>query len=121
MNIETRRTAAGTEYWDTVNKKIRFVPSGKEPDFEVAKNPITYVTNAKQAKERDQAVTTETKSFDELNGNELLSFASKHNIDVPGTMKKAETIRAHILSELDQRKNEDIGKDNLEDEPSISE
>ncbi|MCV9884711.1 hypothetical protein [Metabacillus halosaccharovorans] len=78
MLKEIRKTAAGTEYWDTEAKKVIIggVDLAKEPDTD---NDI---------------------NLDEMNAEQLLAFAEENNIDVPGNMSKEETIRKHIAEEL---------------------
>ncbi|TYS14284.1 hypothetical protein FZC78_19210 [Rossellomorea vietnamensis] len=93
MNVETRKTAQGTEYWDSKEKRVRFVPAGKEPDFEVAENPKSMVKEEKQDTETDI-------DLDKMDADQLLAFAEQNDIEVPGNMKKAETIRNHIEESL---------------------
>ncbi len=38
MIVETRKTIAGTEYWDTIEKRSLFLLNGEEPGFEVIVN-----------------------------------------------------------------------------------
>lgn len=44
MKVPIRKTIAGTEYWDTEEKRSMFVPKGTEPDFEVTENPKSMIT-----------------------------------------------------------------------------
>lgn len=44
MIIEIRKTSAGTECWDNVEKKVIVVPHGTTPDFEVVKEPESMLT-----------------------------------------------------------------------------
>ncbi|MEQ7092090.1 hypothetical protein ABQE17_04690 [Enterococcus gallinarum] len=44
MKVPIRKTIAGTEYWDTENKRSLFVPKGSEPDFDVTENPKSMIT-----------------------------------------------------------------------------
>nr|WP_242555279.1 hypothetical protein [Bacillus cereus] len=46
MIVETRKTIAGTEYWDTIEKRSLFLLNGKEPGFEVTVNPESMVADA---------------------------------------------------------------------------
>jgi hypothetical protein len=93
MNVEMRKTAQGTEYWDTKEKKIRFVPAGKEPDFEVTMEPKSMLKEEKQDNETDI-------NLDKMNAEQLLAFAKQNDIDVPGNMKREETIRNHVAEHL---------------------
>lgn len=92
MKVETRKTTAGTEYWDTEAKKVLFVPKGKEPNFEVTKKPKSMVGES----DKDETYS----NLDEMNAEQLLAFAKENNIDVPGNMSKEETIRKHIIEAL---------------------
>jgi hypothetical protein len=60
MKVEIRKTAQGTEYWDTKEKRTLFVPAGKKPHFEVTKNPETMLT--KDGKKSKTAKITKGKS-----------------------------------------------------------
>ncbi|BCB04753.1 hypothetical protein [Bacillus sp. KH172YL63] len=98
MNVEMRKTAQGTEYWDTKEKKIRFVPAGKEPGFEVTKEPKSMLPE-KESKQEDNETDID---LDSMNADQLKGFAKQNDIEVPGNMKKEETIRAHILESLNE-------------------
>ncbi|WLR54297.1 hypothetical protein LC048_17880 [Mesobacillus subterraneus] len=114
MNVKTRTTAQGTEYWDAKEKRIRFVPAGQDPDFEVTENPKSMVMGVDQAKGKDHTVITMTvddkeiakvvkdleNDLDNMDAEQLLAYAKEKDIDVPGNMKKADTIRDHIKEEL---------------------
>jgi hypothetical protein len=93
MNVEVRKSAQGTEYWDTKEKKVRFVPAGQEPGFEVTKEPKSKVKEEKQDTETDI-------DLDKMDAEQLLAFAEQNDIEVPGNMKKEETIRNHIADQL---------------------
>ena len=103
MIVETRKTAAGTEYWDAKEKRVRFVPTGKEPDFEVTINPKSMIVGVDLAMGKDKTVIdgkvvdTQTDiDLDAMNGEQLRSFAEQNGIEIPRNMKKEETIRKHI-------------------------
>lgn len=106
MNVEVRNTAQGTEYWDTKEKKVRFVSAGKEPDFEVTKNPKSmFVADGKVVAEAVEKMIEGTKEdflkyLDTLNVEQLLAYAKDNDIEVPGNMKKEETVRNHIAEKL---------------------
>ncbi|MGD6964520.1 hypothetical protein ACQCVB_20155 [Fictibacillus phosphorivorans] len=99
MKVQTRVTAQGTEYWDAKEKRVRFVPTGEKPDFEVTEDPKSMVMGVDVAKGTDQTVVNEI-NLDEMDADQLLKFAKDNNIDVPGNMKKEDTIRNHISEEL---------------------
>lgn len=107
MFVETRKTAQGTEYWDAKEKKTVFVPAGKEPDFEVTVDPKSVIAGVDLETGKDTTVIngqiddgeTDT-NLNAMNAEKLLTFAAQNNIDVPGNMKKEETIRNHIAGAL---------------------
>lgn len=74
-----RKTANGIEYWDTEKKVI-------------------VIGGVDLAKSEDEDKTD--NNLDEMNVDQLLAFADENNIDVPGNMKKEETIREHIKETL---------------------
>lgn len=96
MFVETRKTAQGTEYWDNVGKKTVFVPAGQEPNFEVTVDPKSMIAEKSKNDSNDESDT----NLDTMNVEQLLAFAAQHNIDVPGNMKKEDTIRNHIVEAL---------------------
>lgn len=44
MRVQIRKSVAGTEYWDTEEKRSIFVPNGQEPNFNVSENPYAIET-----------------------------------------------------------------------------
>lgn len=115
MIVQTRVTAQGTEYWDNNEKRVRFVPTGEKPGFEVTENPKSMIAGVDLSNDTDMAVITKSKpngeimaskviinniDLDAMNGNQLRSFAKQNGIEVPGNMKKEETIRNHIAEQL---------------------
>jgi hypothetical protein len=44
MRVQIRKSVAGTEYWDTEEKRSIFVPNGQKPNFDVSENPYTLET-----------------------------------------------------------------------------
>lgn len=93
MIVETRKTAQGTEYWNNVAKKSLFVPAGEQPHFEVTNNPKSMLG---EADTNDQNEI----NLDVMDAGQLRSFAKQNNIEVPGNMKKEETIREYIAEQL---------------------
>ncbi|AFQ18732.1 hypothetical protein P9Y62_14845 [Bacillus thuringiensis] len=105
MITEIRKTISGTEYWDTKEKRSLFVPIGEEPGFEVTVNPETMIGGIDFAKGKDFSaidgkVVGHEINLDDMNVEQLLSFAKENGIDVPGKLKKEETIRNHIVEQL---------------------
>lgn len=119
MKVLTRKTIGGTEYWDNEGKKTLFVPTGEEPPFEVTteydslilkknsegKVVDGVVTGVDLASGED--LTTNTRepgdgtNLEDLNTEQLLAFAKQIDINVPGNMKKEETIRKYINDTLE--------------------
>ncbi|PFX72851.1 hypothetical protein COL39_17620 [Bacillus cereus] len=102
MITEIRRTISGTEYWDSKEKRSLFVPTGEEPGFEVTINPESMIIKYADNKTVDvEVIDTKTEiNLDDMNSEELLSFAKENDIEVPGKLKKEETIRNHIVEQL---------------------
>ncbi|MEJ9122605.1 hypothetical protein P4I92_02520 [Bacillus cereus] len=102
MIVEIRKTISGNEYWDTKEKRSLFVPTGEEPGFEVTVNPESMIIKHADNKIVDVEVTdTKTEiNLDDMNAEQLLSFAKDNGIDVPGKLKKEETIRNYIFEQL---------------------
>lgn len=111
MKVLIRKTVSGTEYWNTEAKKTLLVPKGSKPDFEVTENPKSMIQQAKQigkvtkegAKELADAITNSNEAdlkLEEMNTSQLMAFAEKNDINVPGNMKKLETIRKFITDQL---------------------
>jgi hypothetical protein len=98
MNVEVRKSAQGTEYWDTKAKKVRFVPAGKEPGFEVEKE--TKSTLKDESPKVENAAEDDAVDLNKLDADQLLVYAKDNDIEVPGNMKKEETIRKHIEESL---------------------
>ncbi|MBF7147077.1 hypothetical protein [Bacillus toyonensis] len=102
MITEIRKTISGTEYWDTKEKRSLFVPTGEEPGFEVIKNPKSMIAKFADNKMVDvEVIDTKTEiNLDDMNAEQLLSFAKENDIEVPGKLKKEETIRNYIVEQL---------------------
>lgn len=109
MIVETRKTAQGTEYWDSKEKRSLFVPTGNKPSFEVATNYDSLVIKSEGNKTIDVKVNTKSKgtrdqgdgtNLEDMTIQQLKDFAKEIDVDVPGNMKKEETIRSHIAEQL---------------------
>jgi len=95
MKVPIRTTANGTEYWCTEDKKTIFVPAGEQPLFEVTESPDTMLhTDVKPS--ADEPVI----NLDGMTATQLREFAEENNIEVPGNLKKPDTIREHIEAQL---------------------
>lgn len=111
MIVQTRITVTGTEYWDAENKKVIVVPRGHKPDFEVAENPSSMIYGLDLAKGEDTTVINNkivdtVDNLEEMDAEQLLAYAKENNIEVPGNMKKADTIRDHIKEAQDKETEE---------------
>ncbi|WP_002145558.1 hypothetical protein [Bacillus cereus] len=102
MITEIRKTISGTEYWDNEKKKSLFVPTGEEPGFEVTVNPESMIIKHADNKIVDvEVIDTKTEiNLDDMNAEQLLFFAKDNDIEVPGKLKKEETIRNYIVEQL---------------------
>lgn len=123
MKVLVRKTLTGNEYWDSETQRILFVPAGEEPNFEVGVSIIVAGLDLASGKDQTvidgQAVAMgeQTKrtandvadsfesiaegiNLEDLNAEQLRSFAEHSNINVPGNMKKEETIRKYIEAAL---------------------
>jgi hypothetical protein len=97
MIVETRKTAAGTEYWDAKEKRTRFVPVGNEPGFEVTVKPKSMIMGVDLAKDPDKTAIDGQLIDDEIELNhmtvpQLKKFAADNNIVLPKELKKKEDI-----------------------------
>lgn len=99
MIVEIRKSLTGTEYWDTDAKKTLFVPKGKKPDFEVTKDPVSMIGGVDLASGKDMTVVDGINLLG-LNAEQMIAIAKEHGIDVPGNMKKVETIQKYIVDAL---------------------
>jgi len=99
MIVQTRKTVTGIEYWDAKNKKVIVVPNGQELPFEVAENPKSMKYNEDGLNPGVAMVDETIPNLDEMDAEQLLAYAKENNIEVPGNMKKADTIRDHIKEE----------------------
>ncbi|MGR5900822.1 hypothetical protein ACT7C8_29325 [Bacillus cereus] len=102
MITEIRKTISGTEYWDNKEKRSLFVPTGEEPEFEVTVNPESMIIKHADNKVIGvEVIDTDTEiNLDDMNAEQLLSFAKDNDIEVPGKLKKEETIRNYIVEQL---------------------
>ncbi|MEY2353289.1 hypothetical protein [Lysinibacillus capsici] len=105
MNVPIRTTANGTEYWDSKDKRIRFVNVGDVPPFEVTENPESMIVgvdlaNGKDSTVIDGQIVEPVFTLEGMNATELREYAEENNIEVPGNLKKPETIREYIEEQL---------------------
>ena len=95
MRIPIRKTTQGIEYWCTKEKRIIILPTGVKPDFETSESPKSMLQ--KDAPKTDYQTEVDPEK---MNVEQLLAYAKEKEVDVPGNMKKEETIRAHIVEQL---------------------
>ncbi|KLV25712.1 phage protein [Niallia circulans] len=96
MIVETRKTAAGTEYWDAKNKKSLFVAKGQEPSFEVTKNPKSMIAT----ESIDEPVNIDGEMhLEDMTVKQLHAFAKQINVEIPSDIKKKEDIVAFLTSD----------------------
>ncbi|MDA2637432.1 hypothetical protein PDQ79_23325 [Bacillus cereus] len=102
MIVETRKTIVGKEYWDNKEKRSLFVPTGEEPGFEVTVNPESMIIKHADNKIVDvEVIETKTEiNLDDMNTEQLRSFAKDNGIDVPGKLKKEESIRNYVVEQV---------------------
>lgn len=92
MRTETKKKAAGTEYWDNIEKRTVFVPTGNKPDFEVTENPksMVHVEEKKKVEELD---------VDSMNLKQLKEYAASLEIELPKEAKTKAEVLKHIKGE----------------------
>ncbi|TEA54649.1 hypothetical protein EZE46_05865 [Bacillus sp. BH2] len=90
MITEIRKTISGTEYWDNEKKKSLFVPTGKEPGFEVTINPVSMIMGVDLSSEPDTTVVT--VPFNDMTVRQLREYADELGIEIPADVKKKEDI-----------------------------
>jgi hypothetical protein len=99
MKILMRKTMAGNEYWDTKEKRTLFVPAGKKPDFEITENPKSMIDEEPETVASTMGVSekdVEITDLSNMTAEELKQYAYDKGIDIPGNIKKEDTIRKHI-------------------------
>lgn len=114
MKVLVRSSVAGKEYWDTEEKKSIFVPTGKEPGFEVTENPKSMITPEEKKVSPDPAEfkiegaieingepvfpgdknenasskeNNDSSKLEEMTTKDLRAYAKKHDIDIPSAIK----------------------------------
>lgn len=118
MIVETRKTANGTEYWETVDKRVRFVKAGDTPPFEVTVNPPSMLVGVDLAKGPDTTVINgevvdASKSInsrepgdginiEEMTVPQLKKFAKQINVEIPSDVKGKDDIIALLTAADDE-------------------
>ncbi len=97
MIKEIRKTVTGTEYWDSEQKKILFVPNEEEPDFEVSSDESKDSDNQERTDADDSKEgikDLDSFGFNEMNIPQLKAYAEDNGIEIPsGTTKRADIIK----------------------------
>ncbi|KYG92443.1 hypothetical protein A0U40_05320 [[Bacillus] sp. KCTC 13219] len=104
MIVETRKTRNGTEYWDAKEKRVRFVPEGNTPNFEVTDNPPSMLMGVDLTTGKDITVVNELPDgpitqFSNMTIKELREYAKENKIVIPTTLKKQEEIVTFLNNE----------------------
>lgn len=105
MIVETRKTASGTEYWDNKEKKVLFVPAGKEPSFEVTDNPKSMLLGVDLAIGKDKTIINgnpvdpdDEVNIKDMTVKQLRAYAAELEIEIPSDVTKKDDIIA-LLSD----------------------
>ena len=94
MIVETRKTAAGTEYWDNFEKRTLFVPIGKETSFEVT---TEYKSLIGDPGKEDPIVQIDFESMTVL---QLKEYAAVNDIEIAKDVNRKPDI-IKLLSETE--------------------
>lgn len=100
--VPTRKTATGQEYWDKELKLVVHYLEGQSPPEELIQTEGMvgqYSVGGKIA-EAIQVKKVPVVSIEEMDIDQLREHAEENGIEIPGNMKKLETIRQHIIEEL---------------------
>lgn len=87
MKIPVRKTAQGTEYWDNLEKRTVFIPTGVKPDFEVTENPKSLIGDPEDNKQENKV-----KELQDMTIPELKDYAKEKEMEIPSDTKKKEDI-----------------------------
>ena len=92
MIVETRKTPQGTEYWDAKEQRVRFVPTGNTPPFEVTANPVSMIMGVDLASRKELTTLDSETQFEDMTTKELRLYAAELEIDIPDDVKKKSDI-----------------------------
>lgn len=88
MKVEIRKTAQGTEYWDTEEKRSLFVVAGQKPSFEVTVNPDSMI-DKEPINAREEG---DGRNLEDMTVAELKGFAKSIDVEIPSDIKKKDDI-----------------------------
>lgn len=91
MKILMRRTLAGDEYWDNVEKKTILVRTGKKPKFDFEVEPKTMLHEEKIEVEEVKEV-----DLSKMNVKQLHEYAAELSIEIPEEVKKKNDLIAFL-------------------------
>lgn len=100
MIVETRKTAQGTEYWDTELKKSLFVPAGKKPAFEITVDPPSMIGGVDLASGKDMTVIDDKNNgthLEDMSVPQLKKFAKEIDVEIPSDIKKKDDIIEYLV------------------------
>lgn len=94
MIYKSRKTSAGTEYWDTKQMKVLFVPVGVEPDFDVVERPTDYGAAVKKerATTPEDVSVTNTPEFGSMTVAAMKQYASDNGLTIPSEVTRSADI-----------------------------
>ena len=92
---EIRKTLSGTEYWDEDAKKVVYKLSDA-----LTKAGTSAAKAGKEISEALKKSAEEKTLLEKMTLDELLDHAKNKGIEVPGNIKKEETIRKYITDKL---------------------
>lgn len=98
--VKGRTTAAGTEYWNKDLKRTELFAPGTEPENVQTDGMVGKYSLSGKVADDEKNPPIETDPLDGMDAEQLREYAEENGIEVPGTMKKVETIRQHIVEEL---------------------
>ncbi|ANS51146.1 phage protein [Bacillus thuringiensis] len=92
MIVETRKTIAGTEYWDNEKKKSLFVPISEDLGFEITVNPASMLVGVGVAGGSDTTVVSEVPVLSNMTVKELREYAYELGIEISADVRRKEDI-----------------------------
>lgn len=122
MRVEIRKSAAGTEYWDSLEKRTVLVPHGSKPDFEVTENPTSMIAGVDIATVKDKSVLSsfgisengELVELSKMTIEQLKEYATSKEIELPSTIEKQDEIAKYLYENWKQDADIDLDQMNVE-------